>query len=83
MVEVDTERLELAIKDSMAEVFWDKIDFSKLVNNCQIIDDETAIQINGPNFMFIFDIETYELLEGKGDDIINTETEIEEVIECQ
>jgi len=69
MVDIDTERLELAIKSSMDEVFWDKINFSKLVNNCQIVNDETAIQITGSNFVFIFDIDTYELIDGKGDDI--------------
>ncbi|OEC87902.1 MULTISPECIES: hypothetical protein [Methanobacterium] len=69
MVDIDTERLELAIKGCMDEVFWDKINFSKLVNNCQIVNDETAIQITGSNFVFIFDIDTYELIDGKGDDI--------------
>jgi hypothetical protein len=69
MVDIDTERLELAIKSSMAEDFWENLNFEKLVNNCQIIDDETAIFIQGPNFYFIFDIETYELIDGKGNDV--------------
>jgi hypothetical protein len=69
MVEIDTERLELAIKDSMDESFWGNINFSKLINKSQIILDNTAIQVIGANFTFIFDIDTYELIDGKGDDI--------------
>ena len=69
MVDIDVERLELAIKNSMAESFWEKINFSKLINKCKIINDNTAILVEYSNFRFIFDIETYELIDGKGDDI--------------
>lgn len=69
MVNIDVERLKLAIKSSMSEDFWENIDFGKLANNCQIINDETAVLVKGSNFYFIFDIETYTLIEGKGDDI--------------
>jgi len=83
MVEIDVGRLELAIKKSMAEEFWDKINFEKLINNCQIIDDETAILVKYSNFRFIFDIETYILLDGKGDDTIVTEDELGVNEPCQ
>lgn len=69
MVDIDTERLKLTIKNSMAEDFWENINFEKLINTCQIINDNTAIMVKGANFHFIFDINTYALIEGKGDDI--------------
>lgn len=79
MVEIDSMRLELAVKDSMAEEFWEQINFEKLINNCEIINDDTAILIKYPTFYFIFDIDTYELIEGKGEDIIISEEELEEM----
>ena len=38
MVDIDSMRLELAIKNCMAEEFWEKINFEKLINNCEIIN---------------------------------------------
>lgn len=83
MVDIDSMRLELAIKNSMAEEFWEKINFEKLINNCEIINDATAILIKYPSFYFIFDIETYELIDGKGDDTIISKDELEEMDPCQ
>jgi len=83
MVSIDSMRLELAIKNSMAEEFWEKINFSKLINNSTIINDNTAILIKYSSFYFIFDIETYELIDAKGEDTIITEDELEEMDPCQ
>lgn len=79
MVDIDPMRLELAIKSSIDETFWTKINFEKLINNSEIINDQTAILIKHPSFYFIFDIDTYELIEGKGDDVNVTEEELQEI----
>jgi len=56
MVEIDSMRLELAIKNSIDETFWSKINFSKLINNSEIINDNTMILIKYSSFYFIFEI---------------------------
>jgi len=83
MVDIDPIRLELALKNSMAEEFWEKINFEKVINNSSIINDNTAILVKYPYFYFIFDIDTYELIEGKGDDTLVTEGELQEMEPCQ
>lgn len=79
MVEIDSMRLELAIKNNIAEDFWTKINFSKLINNSEIINDNTAVLIKYSSFYFIFDIDTYELIDAKGDDTIISKDELEEL----
>lgn len=74
---IDAERLKLAIKNSMSPDFWTKINFDKLINKAEIIHDNTAIRIQGSNFYFIFDIKSYTLLEGKGEDVRATKQEEE------
>lgn len=83
MADIDPIRLELALKNSMVEEFWEKINFEKLINNSSIINDNTAILVKYPYFYFIFDIDTYGLIEGKGDDTLVTEGELQEMEPCQ
>lgn len=72
---IDAERLEFAIKNSMSPDFWSKINFERLINKAEIIQDNTAIFVKGTNFYFIFDINSYTLIEGKGEDVRATNEE--------
>lgn len=66
---IDDERLKFSIKNSMSPDFWNKINFESLINKAEIIHDNTAILVKGTNFYFIFDINSYLLIEGKGEDV--------------
>ena len=59
---IDNDLLLDKIMDTLDESIHDEYDFDKILGTASIIWGETAIQVTGTNFSFIYDIETYELL---------------------
>lgn len=59
---IDYERLLNAVKDVLLEEHWDNYDLDALVHNASLCWDDTAVEVKGSDFTFIFDLISYDCL---------------------
>lgn len=70
MIEIDYEALNNAIQDNIDETLLARYDFDTICNSAEKVWDNTAVQVKASDFMMVFDLISYELLDYNGNDII-------------
>ena len=67
---IDYERLLNALKDMLLEEHWDNYDLDSIVHNASLCWDNTAVQVKSNDFIFIFDLISYECKSVSTNDIL-------------
>ena len=67
--EIDYESLYHAIIDQIDESLQSKYDFDAILRTAAICWDGTAVQVKAADFIMVFDIISYEILEYNGYDL--------------
>lgn len=70
MNSIDYEALSNAVQEVIDENLLDKYDFETVLRTAKIVWDNTAVQVTNNDFIMIFDLISYELLDYTGNDII-------------
>ena len=59
-----------AIQENIDESLISNYDFDSLLRNARVVWDNTAIEVTAKDFIMVFDIISYELVDYTGNDII-------------
>lgn len=57
---IDYERLLNALKDNILEENWGQYDLEGIVHNASLCWDDTAVMVKSNDFVFVFDLISYE-----------------------
>lgn len=66
---IDCDALLNSIQDNIDDSLLDSYDFNVVLKSAEIVWDGTAVQVKSRDFVMIFDIISYELLDYTGFDI--------------
>lgn len=69
MRSIDYEVLNNAIQENIDENLIGKYDFDAILRTAKIVWDNTAVQVTSNDFIMVFDLISYELLDYTGNDI--------------
>lgn len=69
MRSIDYEVLNNAIQENIDENLIGKYDFEEILRTAKIVWDNTAVQVTSNDFIMVFDLISYELLDYTGNDI--------------
>ena len=69
MNSIDYEALNNAIQQRIDENLLSKYDFEAILRTAKTVWDNTAVQVTSNDFIMVFDIISYELLDYTGNDI--------------
>ena len=67
---IDYERLLLALKNIFLEEELGNYDLDGIVHNAELCWDDTAVMVKSSDFEFVFDIVSYDVLSVKSDIIL-------------
>lgn len=70
MNNIDFSALRNAIIGQISDSLQDKYDFDSILRTAVIVWDGTAVQVTASDFVMVFDIISYEILDYTGNDII-------------
>ena len=67
---IDYDRLLISVKDVLLEEHWDNYDLEAVVRNAVLCWDDTAVMVKSNDFVFVFDIRSYECLSVDTNDLL-------------
>lgn len=70
MNSIDYEALSNAVQEQIDDSLIEDYDFDAILRTAKIVWDSTAVQVTATNFIMVFDIISYELMDYTGNDII-------------
>lgn len=70
MNSIDYEALSNAVQEVIDENLLGKYDFETILRTSKVVWDNTAVQVTSNDFIMVFDLISYELLDYTGNDII-------------
>ena len=70
MNSIDYEALSNAVQEVIDENLLSKYDFEAILRTAKVVWDNTAVQVTSNDFIMVFDLISYELLDYTGNDII-------------
>lgn len=68
--EIDYEALSDAMQEQISENLLSKYDFEAILRTAEVCWDNTAVKVAANDFIMVFDLVSYELLDYTGNDII-------------
>lgn len=66
---IDYERLLVAVKDVLLEEQWDNYDLAGIVKNAALCWDDTAVMVKSSDFELVFSLVSYECLSVSTNDL--------------
>lgn len=66
---IDYEALNNAIQEQIDESLLNKYDFEAILRTAKLVWDNTAVQVKATDFIMVFDLISYEILDYTGNDI--------------
>ena len=69
MNSIDYEALSNAVQEVIDENLLRKYDFEAILRTAKVVWDNTAVQVTNNDFIMVFDLISYELLDYTGNDI--------------
>ena len=70
MNSIDYEALSNAVQEVIDENLLNRYDFEAILRTAKVVWDNTAVQVTSNDFIMVFDLISYELLDYTGNDII-------------
>lgn len=69
MNSIDYEALSNAVQEVIDENLLSRYDFEAILRTAKVVWDNTAVQVTSNDFIMVFDLISYELLDYTGNDI--------------